>query len=123
MDKCPTPEFDSGHDLVVNEFERHIRLGSGSADPAWDSLALKIKFKKMFFLFPVFFLKSIFDFILWLGNMLDMISNFLNLALFLRLNTIYFGKCPMCSWKVCIPLVIDGMAVSTCQVHLVYYII
>ena len=38
--KHPTPDFGSGHDLTVREFEPHIGLCADSAEPAWDSLSL-----------------------------------------------------------------------------------
>ena len=34
----PTPDFGSGHDLVVREFKPRIRLHADDAEPAWDSL-------------------------------------------------------------------------------------
>ena len=34
-----TRGFHSGHDLLVREFEPHIRLCSDSVEPAWDSLS------------------------------------------------------------------------------------
>ena len=37
--ECPTLDFGSGHDLIVPEFEAHIRLRADSAEPAWDSLS------------------------------------------------------------------------------------
>ena len=37
--KCPTLDFDSGHDLTVREFETGVRLCADSMEPAWDSLA------------------------------------------------------------------------------------
>ena len=36
----PTLGFDSGHDLMVCEFEPHIGLCTDGADPAWDSFSL-----------------------------------------------------------------------------------
>ena len=35
----PTLGFGSGHDLMVFEFEPHIRLRMGGVEPAWDSLS------------------------------------------------------------------------------------
>ena len=43
--KRPTPGFGSGHDLMVREFESHIRLGADSAEPAWDSLSPSLSLK------------------------------------------------------------------------------
>ena len=37
--KPPALGFGSGHDLVVPEFEPHIRLCAASAEPAWDFLS------------------------------------------------------------------------------------
>ena len=37
--KRPTPDFGSGRDLVVSEFEPRIRLSTGRAEPAWDCLS------------------------------------------------------------------------------------
>ena len=36
----PTPDFGSGHDLTVHEFESCIRLCVHSVEPAWDSPSL-----------------------------------------------------------------------------------
>ena len=38
--KPPTPDFSSGHDLTVGEFEPHVRLCTDGVEPAWDSLFL-----------------------------------------------------------------------------------
>ena len=35
----PTLDFCSGHDLMVGEFESHIRLCADGVEPAWDSLS------------------------------------------------------------------------------------
>ena len=40
--KHPTLDFGSGHDLIVREFEPHIRLCTDGAEPAWDSLSLSL---------------------------------------------------------------------------------
>ena len=32
-------DFGSGHDLMVREFEPHIRFCADNAEPAWDSLS------------------------------------------------------------------------------------
>ena len=37
--KCPTPDFDSGHDLMVHEFGSCMGLCTDPAKPAWDSLS------------------------------------------------------------------------------------
>ena len=37
--KCPTLDFSSDHDLMVCEFKPHVRLCTGSTEPAWDSLS------------------------------------------------------------------------------------
>ena len=34
-----TPDFSSGHDLTVHEFNPHMGLCSDCAEPAWDSLS------------------------------------------------------------------------------------
>ena len=34
-----TLDFGSGHDVAVCEIEPHIRLCTGSTEPAWDSLS------------------------------------------------------------------------------------
>ena len=34
-----TLNLNSGHDLVVHEFEPHIGLCADNAEPAWDSLS------------------------------------------------------------------------------------
>ena len=31
--KCLTPDFSSGHDLMVHGFEPHVRLGTDSREP------------------------------------------------------------------------------------------
>ena len=36
--KCPTFDLGSGHDLMVQEFEPHVRFCADSLDPAWDYL-------------------------------------------------------------------------------------
>ena len=38
----PTLNFGSGHDLMVHEFEPHIRLAADSVEPARDSLSLSL---------------------------------------------------------------------------------
>ena len=35
-----TLDFSSGHDLMVREFQPHVRLCADSAEPVWDSLSL-----------------------------------------------------------------------------------
>ena len=40
--KPPALGFGSGHDLTVCEFKPHIRLCTGSREPAWDSLSLSL---------------------------------------------------------------------------------
>ena len=40
--KRQTPDFGSGHDLMAQEFEAHVGLHTGSAEPAWDSLSLRL---------------------------------------------------------------------------------
>ena len=42
--KRPTLDLGSGHDLTVREFELHVGLCAGSAEPAWDSLSLSLPF-------------------------------------------------------------------------------
>ena len=37
--KHPTLGFGSGHALTAGEFELHIGLCAGRAEPAWDSLS------------------------------------------------------------------------------------
>ena len=37
--KRPTLGFGSGHDLMVCEFESHVRLYVESVEPAWDFLS------------------------------------------------------------------------------------
>ena len=37
--KRPTQDFGSGHDLIVHEFEPHIRLCADSMEPAWNSFS------------------------------------------------------------------------------------
>ena len=37
--KRVTPDFGSGHDLMVREFEPHFRLRTGSVEPGQDSLS------------------------------------------------------------------------------------
>ena len=34
-----TLDLGSGHDLKVHEFKPHVRLSTGSREPAWDSLS------------------------------------------------------------------------------------
>ena len=34
--KCPTPGFDSGHDLTVHGFEPCVRLCTDGVEPVWD---------------------------------------------------------------------------------------
>ena len=34
--------FGSGHDLMVREFDPHIRLRAEGAEPAWDSFSLSL---------------------------------------------------------------------------------
>ena len=38
--KCLTPDFGSGLELMIREFEPHIRLCTDSVEPAWDSVSL-----------------------------------------------------------------------------------
>ena len=38
----PTPDFRSGHDLIVCEFEPHVGLCADSVEPVWDSLSLSL---------------------------------------------------------------------------------
>ena len=40
--KCLTLRFGLGHDLMVREFELHVRLFADSAGPAWDPLSLSL---------------------------------------------------------------------------------
>ena len=37
--KRPTLDLCSGHDLMVHEFEPHVRLCTASAEPPWDPLS------------------------------------------------------------------------------------
>ena len=37
--KRQTPDFGSGHDLTVREFEPRVELCADSVGPAWDSLS------------------------------------------------------------------------------------
>ena len=37
--KRPALDFSSGHDLAVHEIKPHVRLCTGSLEPAWDSLS------------------------------------------------------------------------------------
>ena len=37
--KCPTHDFNSGHDLMVRGIKPHIGLCADSSEPAWDSLS------------------------------------------------------------------------------------
>ena len=37
--KHPTLGFCSGHDFTVHEFEPHVGLCAGSAEPGWDCLS------------------------------------------------------------------------------------
>ena len=37
--KCPTLDFGSGHDLMVDGIEPRIGLSADSVEPAWDSLS------------------------------------------------------------------------------------
>ena len=37
--KRPTLDFHSGQDLTVHEIKPRIKLCTGSAEPAWDSLS------------------------------------------------------------------------------------
>ena len=39
VDKHPTLDFDSGHDLTVRGIEPHIGLWADSVEPAWDYLS------------------------------------------------------------------------------------
>ena len=39
--KHPTPDFGSGHDLTVYEFEPQVGL-CADTEPAWDSLSLSL---------------------------------------------------------------------------------
>ena len=38
--KQPTLDFNSGHDLMVHEFEPRVGLCADSVEPAWDGLSL-----------------------------------------------------------------------------------
>ena len=38
--ECPTPDFGSGHDLMVHEIQPFVRLCADSAEAVWDSLSL-----------------------------------------------------------------------------------
>ena len=40
--KSLTQDLGSGHDLTIREFEPHVWLCTGSAEPAWDSLSLSL---------------------------------------------------------------------------------
>ena len=40
--KHPALDLSSGHNLMVPEFKPHVRLCTGSAEPAWDSLSLPL---------------------------------------------------------------------------------
>ena len=40
--RCPTPDFNSGHDLMVREIKPLIGLVTDSSEPAWDSLSLPL---------------------------------------------------------------------------------
>ena len=40
--KHPTCDFSSRHDVVVCEFEPHVRLCAGHMEPAWDSVSLPL---------------------------------------------------------------------------------
>ena len=37
-----TPDFGSGHDVTVCEFEPYFRLCSGSVESSWDSLSFPL---------------------------------------------------------------------------------
>ena len=37
-----TPDFGSGHDLMVHEVKPHIRFCADSMEPAWDSHSLSL---------------------------------------------------------------------------------
>ena len=41
--KHPTLGLSLGHDLVVPEFEPHVRLRADGTEPAWNFVSLKIK--------------------------------------------------------------------------------
>ena len=40
--KRPAFDLDSGHDLMVGEFEPRVRLYADSVKPAWDSLSVSL---------------------------------------------------------------------------------
>ena len=46
LGKCLTPDFGPGLDLMVCEFEPHVRLYAGSVEPAWDSLFTSLSLSK-----------------------------------------------------------------------------
>ena len=46
LGKHPTPDFSSGPDLMVREFELRLGLCPDSAEPTWDSLSLETKQNK-----------------------------------------------------------------------------
>ena len=46
----PTFDFDTGHDLMVREFELHVRLCTDSMDPAWNSLSPSLSAPPLFML-------------------------------------------------------------------------
>ena len=50
--------FSSSHDLMVPEFKPHIRLHTGSADPALDSLSLSLPHSRSLSKYKYFFLKK-----------------------------------------------------------------
>ena len=39
--KVPTLDFGSGLDLMVREFQSHVRLCADRVEPAWNSLSLR----------------------------------------------------------------------------------
>ena len=41
--KHPTLGLSLGHDVVVPEFEPHVRLRADGTEPAWNFVSLKIK--------------------------------------------------------------------------------
>ena len=45
--KCLINDFGSGHDLMVPEFEPHIRLCADSVGPAWDSVSPSLSFPSL----------------------------------------------------------------------------
>ena len=48
--ECLTPDFGSGHDLTVQEFEHHIWVCADSEEPAWDFLSPSLSVPSLFML-------------------------------------------------------------------------